>query len=67
MDFEYMFHDAGFILAFQMMALGSLIAPAAWGRFGLYHRFASMAASHVVSFGPPALLIYILYKVSHLV
>jgi len=66
MDFEHFFHDAGFVLAFQLMALGSLMAPAAWGRFGLYQRFVSIMTSYVVSFGPPSLLVYVLYKVSHL-
>ncbi len=66
MELEHAFQQSGFLVAFQLMILGSLIAPGVLGGSTLYHRFVKTAASYVVSFGPAALLAYILYKVSHL-
>jgi hypothetical protein len=66
MELEHAFQQSGFLVAFQLMILGSLIAPGVLGGSTLYHRFVKAAASYVVSFGPVALLVYVLYKVSHL-
>jgi len=66
MDWEHAFQQSGFLVAFQVMALSSLIAPGVMGGSELYHRFVRAVASYVVSVGPFALLAYVLYKVSHL-
>jgi hypothetical protein len=66
MELEHAFQQSGFLVAFQLMILGSFIAPGVLGGSGLYHRFVKSAASYAVSFGPVALLVYVLYKVSHL-
>ncbi len=66
MDFDHAFHQAGFVLALQLMALGSLLTPAVMGRSDLYRLFMGKAASLVVTFGPVGLLGYILYEVSRL-
>ncbi len=42
------------------------MAPAMIGRPDLYRSFVRITASHVVSFGPLALLVYVLYEVSRL-
>ncbi len=67
MDFEYAFQQAGFIQAFQLMIIGALVAPGVMGRSDLYRVFAGKVASNVVTFGPVATLIYVLYAVSRLV
>ncbi len=66
MELEYAFQQSGFLVAFQVLVVGSLLAPGILGGSALYHWFIRTVASYVVSFGPMALLIYILYKVSHL-
>jgi len=66
MELEHAFQQSGFLVAFQLMILGSFIAPGVLGGSALYQRFVKAAASNVVSFGPVALLVYVLYKVSHL-
>lgn len=66
MELEHAFQQSGFLVAFQIMVVGSLIAPAALGGAALYHRFVRVIASYVVSFGPMAILIYVLYKVSQI-
>ena len=40
--------------------------PAVIAGSGIYQRFVKAAASYVVSFGPLAILIYVLYRVSRL-
>ena len=66
MDFEHAFQQAGFISALQMMILGSILAPGVLGRSDLYRAFAGRVASLVVTFGPMAMLLYVLYVVSRL-
>lgn len=66
MDFEHAFQQAGYIPAFQMMIIGMLVAPGVMGRSDLYRVFMGKAASSVVTFGPVAMLLYILYAVSRL-
>jgi hypothetical protein len=66
MELEHAFQQSGFLVAFQVLVIGSLIAPAAMGGTAVLHRFVRTVASYVVSFGPMAILIYVLYKVSHL-
>ncbi len=66
MDFEHAFQQSGFLVAFQIMVIGSILAPAAMGGEALVHRFVRAVASCVVSFGPMAILIYMLYKISQM-
>ncbi len=66
MELEHAFQQSGFLVAFQLLVVGSLMVPGALGGSALYHRFVRTVASYVVSFGPMALLVYVLYKVSHL-
>jgi hypothetical protein len=51
---------------FQMMFMGSLLIPSMLGRMDLYSKGVRSLASNVVSFGPVAVLVYVLYQVSHL-
>ncbi len=66
MELEHAFQQSGFLVAMQLMIVGSLLVPGVWGRSALYYRFVRAMTSYVVSFGPVALLVYVLYKVSHL-
>jgi hypothetical protein len=66
MELEHAFQQSGFLVAFQLLTLGSLIAPAALGGTILYQRFVRALASYVVSFGPMSILVYLLYKVSQI-
>ncbi len=66
MELEHAFQQAGFISALQIMILGSLLAPGVMGRNDLYCTLAGKVASYLVTFGPPAMLVYVLYAVSHL-
>jgi hypothetical protein len=66
MEFEHAFMQSNFFLIFQMMFMGSLFVPSIIGRMDLYGKVARALASNVVSFGPIALLVYVLYQVSHL-
>ena len=66
MELEHVFQQSGFLVAFQLLVITSLIGPGVIGGSALYHRFVRTMASFVVSFAPAALLVYVLYKVSHL-
>ncbi len=66
MDFEHAFLQSNFFVIFQMMFMGSLLVPSIIGRIDLYGKVLRALASNVVSFGPVALLLYVLYNVSHL-
>ncbi|MCK9418249.1 MAG: hypothetical protein M0R70_02590 [Nitrospirae bacterium] len=66
MDFEHAFLQSNFFMLFQMMFMGSLLVPSIIGRIDLYGKVVRALASNVVSFGPVALLVYVLYQVSHL-
>lgn len=65
MELEYLFQHSGSFMILQLM-MGSLLVPAAFGRTDLYRSFVRSAASYVVSFGPVALLVYVLFEVSRL-
>jgi len=65
MELEHLLHQSGWYFILQML-LGSLMVPAIIGRPDLYRSFVRNTASHVVSFGPLALLVYVLYEVSRL-
>ncbi|MEK6744354.1 MAG: hypothetical protein AABZ15_12120 [Nitrospirota bacterium] len=65
MELEYLFQHSGPFMVMQLM-MGSLLVPAAMGRVDLYRAFVRNMASYVVSFGPVALLVYVLFEVSRL-
>ncbi len=66
MEFEHVYIQSNFFMIFQMLFMGSLIVPSIIGRIDLYGKVIRVLASNVISFGPVALLVYILYHVSHL-
>lgn len=66
MELEHAFLQSNFFMLFQMMFMGSLFVPGIIGRTDLYGKVVRALASTVVSFGPIALLGYVLYQVSHL-
>ena len=51
---------------FQMLFMGSLLVPSMIGRTDLYGKVVGKLTSHVVSFWPMVMLVYVLYQVSHL-
>jgi hypothetical protein len=66
MEFEHLFHAAGFLVALKLMFVGSMLLPAAMDRPDLYHAAVRKLATVTVTFGPMGLLIYVLYQVSRL-
>ena len=64
MELEHQFQSSNLLVAFQLMIVSSLMASGLLRGTALYQRFVRAAASYVVSFGPMAILIYILYRVS---
>ncbi len=66
MELEHAFQQPGVIAAVQLLVAGSLLAPRILGGSELYRRFTAASAAYVVSFGPMALLIYVLYRLSQL-
>jgi hypothetical protein len=65
MELEYLFQHSGSFMILQLI-MGSLLVPAAFGRTDLYRMLVRSTASYVVSFGPVALLVYVLFEVSRL-
>ncbi len=66
MDFEHAFQQTEFILAMQMMIVGSVLGLGVMGRNDYYRMIVGKIASFVVTFGPMAVLLYVLYAVSRL-
>jgi hypothetical protein len=66
MELEHAFMQSNFFMIFQMVFMVSMLVPSLIGRIDLYGKVVRVFASNVVSFGPVALLVYVLYKVSHL-
>jgi len=66
MDFEHALAQSNAFLLFQMMFMGSLLVPSMLGRTDIYGKAARTAATLVVSFGPVAILVYVLFEVSQL-
>ncbi len=64
MELEHLFQQSGAFTAFQMVFMSAIIIPGAFGRDDLYRVLAKKLASYVVTFGPMAILLYILYQVS---
>lgn len=66
MDLEHAFLQSNFFMLFQMMFLGSLMVPSLLGRADIYGKAARNAATLVVTVGPVAILMYVLFEVSQL-
>jgi len=66
MELEHAFMQSNFFMIFQMMFMVSMLVPSLIGRTDLYGKVVRVFASNIVSFGPVALLVYVLYQVSHL-
>ncbi len=66
MELEHLFQQSTSFMTLQLVFMGSLLVPAAVGRIDMYRVFVRSAASSVVTFGPMALLGYMLYEVSKL-
>ena len=66
MELEHMFLQSNFFMLFQMMFLGSLMVPSMLGRADIYGKAARSIATLVVTVGPVAILLYVLFEVSHL-
>jgi hypothetical protein len=64
MELEHVFHQSGYLVALQLFVGASLLAPGVVGGIDMYRRFVSSLATHVVSFGPMGLLVYMLYRIS---
>ena len=56
----------GNVAALQMLFFTTLLFPGIVGRGDVFRAFVGTVTSYVVSFAPMALLIYLLYTVSHL-
>ncbi len=52
--------------AFQLLFMSSLLFTGMMGRADMYRSLVNTLTSYVVSFGPMALLVYVLYGVSRL-
>lgn len=66
MELEHAFLQSNFFLLFQMMFLGSLMMPSMLGRADIYGKAARSGATLVVTAGPIAILLYVLFEVSHM-
>jgi hypothetical protein len=66
MEFEHAFQQSNYFLIFQMMFMGSLLVPCMLGRTDIYGKAVRTAATLTVSFGPVAILLYVLFEVSQL-
>ncbi len=66
MDFEHAFQQSNFFLMIQMMFMGSLLVPGMINRANIYGKLVRTLATLVVSFGPFAILAYVLYEVSQM-
>lgn len=66
MELEHVLQQSSFFLMFQMMFMVLLLVPGMLGRMDLYSKGVRVLASNLVSFGPVAMLVYVLYQVSHL-
>lgn len=66
MDFEHAIQQSNFFLMFQMLFMGSLLVPGMLDRTDMYGKVMRSVASLVVSFGPVAILVYVLYEVSQM-
>lgn len=67
---EHAFQQSGAYMTIQLLFMSSLLIPGAMGMIELYRAavrtLTSFVVTFVVTFGPMALLLYILYEVSKL-
>jgi len=66
MELEHAFQQSNYFLLFQLIFMGSLLVPSMVGRTDIYGKAVRTAASLTVSFGPVAILLYVLFEVSQL-
>jgi hypothetical protein len=66
MELEYIFQQSSAFTLFQLLFMSSLLITGILGRVDIYLAFVRMLATYVISFGPVALLVYVLYEVSKL-
>jgi hypothetical protein len=66
MEFEHALQQSNYYLMFQMMFMGSLLVPSLLGRTDIYGKAVQTAATLTVSFGPVAILLYVLFEVTRL-
>jgi len=65
MELEHAFLQSNLFLMLQMMFMG-LLVPGLLGRADIYGKAVRTASTLVVSVGPMAILLYVLFEVSHL-
>jgi hypothetical protein len=66
MELEHAFQQSGTFMTLQLLFMSSLLVPGILGRTDIYRALVRALASSAVSFGPMALLLYVLYQVSRL-
>jgi hypothetical protein len=66
MELEHAFQLSGAFTLFQLLFMSSLLIPAMAGRTDIVRAFVRTLTVQIVSFGPMALLLYVLYEVSKL-
>jgi hypothetical protein len=66
MELEYIFSQTGAFTLFQFLFMSSLLIPSMLGRTDIFPAFVRTLATYVVSFGPLAMLVYVLHAVSKL-
>ena len=66
MELEHIFTQSSAFMVFQLLFMSSLLIPGMVGRTDIFPAFIRTLATYVVSFGPLALLVYVLHAVSKL-
>jgi len=65
-EFEHAFQQSGFTTAYHLLILGIVLLAGFAGKDEQYRKFVDMTTSYLITFGPMALLVYVLYSVSRL-
>jgi hypothetical protein len=66
MELEHAFQLSSFFTAFQLLFMSSLVVSGFLGRADIFRAFVRTVTMYLMSFGPVALLVYVLYEVSKL-
>lgn len=66
MELEHAFQLSSFFTAVQVLFMSSLVGFAFLGRADIFRAFVRTLTTYIMSFGPVALLVYVLYEVSKL-
>ncbi len=66
MELEHLFQQSGTFTLLQLLFFSSFLVPGIMGGTDIYRAFVRTLTSYVVSFGPMAVLLYVLYAVSRL-